>query len=263
VRRPGAFVSLTWAYVVMVLLFLYLPLVPPVLFSLSGGGNEGQGPLTLAAYTALWQNPVLVGAVQTSALLALLTGVFTPPIGLLAAMGVRELGAPRTILMLLLMPLFIPGVSMGLAAAFFFRFLGVSPSLWTILIVQILWALPFAFLIILTAMAQFDPGYLEAAYVHGASRFRAFLDVELPLIRTGIAGAGAFALILSLNETVRTALVQGPLNTVPTYIWSTYLQVGLSPALYALMSLMTGLTLGVIVALSLLRRGRREPTVAS
>ena len=109
-------------------------------------------------------------------------------------------------------------------------------------------------------MAGFDPLYLEAAYTAGADRWRAFRDVELPLIRPGVLGAATFSLILSLNETVRTALVQGPLNTVQTYIWSTYLQVGLSPTLHALMSLLILLT---VLLLTLSRAGRRSPQSAS
>ena len=136
--------------------------------------------------------------------------------------------------------------------------LGIPPSLLTIAIVQILWALPFATLVVLTAMSTFDPVYLEAAYVAGADRWRAFLDIELPLIRAGIFGAATFSLILSFNETIRTAVVQGPYNTVQTYIWSTYKQIGLSPALYALMSLLIALTL-VLVAAFVLRGARRTP----
>ncbi|MGD9925138.1 MAG: hypothetical protein AB7V13_27385, partial [Pseudorhodoplanes sp.] len=52
----------------------------------------------------------------------------------------------------------------------------------------------------------------------------------------GIFGAASFSVIISINETIRTSVVQGAWNTVPTYVWSTYKQVGLSPVLYALMS---------------------------
>jgi ABC-type spermidine/putrescine transport system permease subunit II len=245
-----------WAYVAAVLAFLYVPLVPPVLFSVDGGPA---GP-TVRWYREIWTNPILVASVRTSLLLALLTGLAAAPLGLLAAMAVRQLRAPRAVILLMLLPLFIPGVSMGLASAFLFRFLGVAPSLWTILVVNVLWALPFAFLIVLTAMATFDPVYLEAAYVLGAGRLRAFLDVELPLIGRGVAGAALFAAILALNETVRTALVQGPLNTVQTYIWATYLQVGLAPTLHALMSLLIGLTLLLVLAV-LAVGGRRRRAV--
>jgi ABC-type spermidine/putrescine transport system permease subunit II len=241
--------AIAWAYVLLVLAFLYVPLVPPFLFSLAPGGDAGADRLTLRWYGALWENPLLVAGIQNSLAIGVLVGVVTPPLALLAAMAVRELRVPRLVVLVVLVPLFVPGVSLGLAIAFFFRQLGIVPSLWTIAVVHVLWALPFAFLIILAVMATFDPVYLEAAYLHGADRWRAFRDVELPLIRHGITGAGIFAMILSFNETVRTALVQGPLNTVQTYIWSTFLQVGLSPTLYALMSLLIALTLGLVAVL--------------
>lgn len=255
-RRGRAGRALAWGYTVLVLAFLYVPLLPPLVFSLTGAA----GGLTLRWYRELGDNPLLVGGVETSLLVAALVGVVTPPLALLAAMAVRELRAPRLVVLVVLMPLFIPGVSLGLATAFFFRQLGVAPSLATIAAVHVLWALPFAFLIILAVMATFDPVYLEAAYLHGADRLRAFLDVELPLIRHGILGAGIFAVILSFNETIRTALVQGARNTVQTYIWSTFLQVGLSPTLHALMSLLILLTLALVgVLLAVGGRGAPSP----
>jgi ABC-type spermidine/putrescine transport system permease subunit II len=172
-------------------------------------------------------------------------------------MSIRELGVPRFILLTMLLPLFIPGVSMGLASAFLFRLLGIAPSLASIVIVQTLWALPFATLIILTAMTTFDPQYLEAAYLAGAGRWRAFRDIELPLISSGITGAVSFSAILSINETIRTSAVQGPWNTIPTYIWSTYRQVGLSPVLYALMGLIIIATVVIVVSFLLLGREAR------
>lgn len=244
---------LIWAYVVIALGFLYVPLLPPILFSL-GGGEPGGSALTLRWYRDIWQNPVLTDAITTTALAALIVAAAAPALGLLAAFAIRELRIPRFLLMLMLLPLFIPGISMGLATAFFFRLLGLPPSLLAIVLVQILWALPFATLIIVTVMSTFDPIYLEAAYMSGAGRLRAFLDIELPLIWPGIFGACIFSLILSFNETVRTSIVQGPLNTVQTYIWATYRQVGLSPSLYALMSLLIVLTLVLVAGYVLVAR---------
>jgi spermidine/putrescine transport system permease protein len=130
--------------------------------------------------------------------------------------------------------------------------------LFTIAIVQIMWALPFATLIILTVMATFDPAYLEAAYVAGAGRWQAFRDIEFPLIAPGIFGAASFSIIISINETVRTSVVQGAWNTIPTYVWSTYKQVGLSPVLYALMSLVILATALLAGAWLVANRGRRQ-----
>ena len=251
--------SLAWLAVAAVLGVLYLPLVPPLLFSVGAGGSSAAGEaLTLRWYASLPNSPVLVGALGTTLVVAFVTALAAPALGLLAAMAVRELRLSRVILLLVLLPLFIPGVSMGIAMALFFRQLHLSPSLWSICLVHIMWALPFATLIILTVMASFDPAYLEAAYVTGANRWRAFRDIEFPLIRAGIFGSAIFSMILSFNETVRTSLVQGPLNTIQTYIWSTYLQVGLSPSLHALMSLLIMVT-AILLLLSLVvgRRARR------
>jgi ABC-type spermidine/putrescine transport system permease subunit II len=74
-----------------------------------------------------------------------------------------------------------------------------------------------------------------------------------------VFGAAIFSMILSFNETIRTALVQGRYNTVQTYIWSTYLQVGLSPTLYALMSLLIVLTLILVGVLFFLGQRRAKP----
>jgi spermidine/putrescine transport system permease protein len=246
---------LIWSAIAAVLALLYLPLLPPMFFSVApeNAGN-GAGP-TLRWYAEMWRNPLLTGAVVTSIQAALIVAIVTPALALAAAMAIRELKMPRLILGIMLLPLFVPAVSMGLAITFFFRQIGVAPSLLTIVIVQVLWALPFAAIIVLTAMSTFDPVYIEAAHMSGAGRWRAFRDVELPLIWPGVSGAATFSFILSFNETIRTSLVQGPLNTVQTYIWSTYKQVGLSPTLYALMTLLILLTLGLIGGMAAFRKG--------
>lgn len=248
-----------WAYSAALLVFLYLPLLPPLLLSLEpGGGPAGpQGP-TLQWYRRMWEQPLLTASLGTSASAAAIVGLAAPLLGLLAAQAVRSFRARRAIVLVMVLPLFLPAVTMGLSTAFFLRLLGIEPSLLTIVLVHLVWALPFAFLIVLASMAGFSPRYLEAAYTCGAGPWRAFRDVELPLILPGLLGAALFSAILSFNETIRTTMVQGPLNTVQTYIWSTVLQIGLSPQLYALMGflvLTTLLLVAVLIALAL-RRGR-------
>ena len=255
-RSPSATRFVCWCCLSAVLLVIYLPLVPPILFSVAPS-EPGTAP-TLRWYLALWHDSVLGSAIVTSLEVGIIVATAATIMGLGAAIAIRSLGVPRLILALMLLPLFVPGASMGLATALFFRLVGFEVSLVKIAIVQSAWALPFSTLIIVTAMSAFDPTYLEAAYVSGAGRWRAFVDVEFPLIRSGVTGAATFSLILSFNETIRTAIVQGPLNTVQTYIWSTYRQVGLSPALYSLMSLLILITLA-LVALFVFGGARDSP----
>ena len=253
---PRASKALIWGFFSLVLLFLYAPLVPPAIHSFEGAAT-GAGGL-FRNYAAIFEDERLMRALRTSLIVGLLVALITPLLALLAAQAVRAWRTPRLIIAIVLLPLFVPGISMGLATGLFFQILGVKPSLLTITAVQVLWALPFAFLIILTVMASFDQVYLEAAYMSGAGPLRAFLEVELPQIHQGILGAAVFSLIISFNETIRTSVVQGGRNTVQTYLWSQYQQVGLSPHLFALMTLIIVITLALIALVALIdRRGRR------
>lgn len=243
-----------WVLIVLVLGMLYAPTIPVIALSFT----DAQGSISVAGYAELLRTDIVMKALRTTALVGVGVAVLATVLGLLAALSIRELGIPRLVLLCMLLPLFIPGVSMGLASALLFKVLGISPSLLTITVVQTLWALPFATLIILTVMATFDPVYLEAAYVAGASRLRAFRDIEFPLIAPGIYGAASFSFIISINETIRTSAVQGPWNTIPTYIWSSYKQVGLSPVLYALMGLIILSTFALAITY-LIVTARRRP----
>jgi ABC-type spermidine/putrescine transport system permease subunit II len=246
---------LVWVLIALALAILYAPTIPVIVLSFA---DAAHGAFSLDGYAELLQTELVMKALRTTALVGVIVALLSSILGLLAALSIRELGLPRLILLAMLLPLFIPGVSMGLASALLFKILGIAPSLTTIAIVQTLWALPFATLIILTVMATFDPVYLEAAYMAGASRWQAFRDIEFPLIAPGIYGAASFSLILSINETIRTSAVQGPWNTIPTYIWSTYKQVGLSPVLYALMGMIILSTL--LMAAAYLIVAARRPS---
>jgi spermidine/putrescine transport system permease protein len=247
--------ALIWACLCLVILFLYAPLVPPAMhsFDRAGAGTTG----LFHNYAAIFEDTRLMRALRTSLVVGVLVALIAPLLALLAAEAVRVWRMPRLIIAIMLLPLFVPGISMGLATGLFFQILGVKPSLLTIAAVHVLWALPFAFLIILTVMASFDQRYLEAAYMSGAGRLRAFLEIELPQIHHGMLGAAVFALIISFNETIRTSVVQGGRNTVQTYLWSQYQQVGLSPHLFALMTLIIVVTL-LLIALVALLEGRRR-----
>jgi ABC-type spermidine/putrescine transport system permease subunit II len=233
-----------------VIFFLYAPLVYPLWVATTEYFPESQTTqFTLKWFQKMATTPIIVQSARNTAIAALATALITPVLAVAGALAVREFRIRRTIVILFILPLFIPGVSMGLSTAFFFKTVGIQASLWTIIAVHVIWALPFAFLIVLTAMSSFNTVLLEAAYLSGANAWRAFRDVELPHLRAAITSSAIFAAIISFNETVRTSLVQGPNNTIQTYIWSTFLQVGLSPALFAVMATLTLVTLALVAFL--------------
>jgi ABC-type spermidine/putrescine transport system permease subunit II len=238
---------------VLVLAFLYGPLLHPILIALSENGRVGRGmTFTLERFSDMFAGSMVGPALWNTVVAAAFTGIITPAIALLGAFAVREFRYKRLIVMMMIVPLFIPSIAMGLASALFFKMLHIPSSLLTIILVHVIWALPFAFLIMLAVMAAFNTVYLEAAHMSGANRWRAFRDVELPFVWPGLSGAALFSAVISFNETIRTTLVQGGNNTIQTYIWSQFLQVGLSPQLFALMASLILLTIGLVMIMIIL-----------
>lgn len=233
-----------WLFLIIIILFLYAPLLPPTMKSFDG--VEG----AWVSYQALFSDEQLLKSLKNSGIASAAAALIAPFIALVAAQLLRKFQTPGVILGIILIPLFVPGVSMGVSTALFFKLLSISPSIASIIAVQTLWALPFAFLVIVTVMASFDQVYLEAAYMSGRGPVQAFLEVELPQIHHGITGAIIFSFIISFNETIRTSIVQGGNNTVQTYIWSHYQQIGLSPKLFALMTILIVITLLLIFILA-------------
>ncbi|MBM1172404.1 ABC transporter permease [Microvirga arabica] len=74
--------------------------------------------------------------------------------------------------------------------------------------VQIL--LPVAILTLVGVMTELDPGLARAARVLGASPWRAFWHVYLPMTKPGIVAAAMLLFILSLGFYITPALLGGP-----------------------------------------------------
>lgn len=225
-------------YTILVIALLLLPLAYIIPISLHPGGLP-RIPLepTLTWYVQLFDDSSLLSALGVSAQLGLGTMLLTTPLAFLAAAGTRNVARRDILIGFFLLPVFMPGISVGLGLAVYFELLNVSLSMWTMLIAHILWTFPFAYIIILTSMASFDSHLKEAAYDLGANEWQAFIDVELPHIKPGLIGAAIFSFTLSFNEFARTMLVRGPTDTLPTFVLSRVQNLGIDPTVYAISGL--------------------------
>jgi multiple sugar transport system permease protein len=124
------------------------------------------------------------------------------------------------------------------------------------------WA-PFSFIIMLAGLAAIPKEPIEAAEILGASRWRIFWEVQLPLLRPVILLALVLRFLEAMAEFPKTwALFQGgpgtATETLPVYIFLTtwqYFQVSKGAAMsYVVMMLMIVI---VLAAIQLLRREKR------
>jgi putative spermidine/putrescine transport system permease protein len=138
------------------------------------------------------------------------------------------------LLYLVLLSLMTPGVLLSLGMSLWWKLLGLNQALYpTGLGVQVVWALPFGFLVMLAIFGRFDNSLEEAARDLGASARQTFTRVTLPIVWGGVFGAALFGFTLSWNEFERTLLVS-PTNTLPLEIYGELTSQPLQPNLYAL-----------------------------
>ncbi|MFS8045846.1 ABC transporter permease [Rhizobium sp. BR 314] len=226
-----------WALTIFGLVAIYAP--PLYLLGVSFNPSLQPGlphfsDLTLKWYMALGGENALVAALVQSLIIALATAVIATALSLGAALAYRELQRGRSIWFLtVLLPMFVPGVIQGLALSTVISRIGVKASALTVIAGHLLWAMPFAFIVILTSFAAVKRTYLMAADDLGASRFRQFYDITLPLIRPGLISAFIFSFLLSLNEFTRAFYLAGRQNTLPVVLFGK-MNAGASPTIYAM-----------------------------
>lgn len=162
--------------------------------------------LTLEHFRTVLEIPSLSRGILNTILLAGLGGALAVGFYLLVGLaGHRNTGRTGTLLdYSVLIPRALPGLIVGLA--FFWLFLFVPflvplrTTLASLLIAYIIVGLSYGLRIIQATLLQVAPELEESARVSGATTFRTWKDVVIPLVKPGLAGAWAMIMIVFLRE---------------------------------------------------------------
>ncbi len=205
----------------LILGLTYFPLLWLAILSVSERPLSGiPYPLSLVNYRALAQDTQWLPPLIASLILAALVAMVCMTVATIVGRAIPHARRPGTVVILAVLPLFVPGMAMGAALFIFLRsFLGLKLGLWSILVGHFVWAMPFSLLTVLVVATRFDQRLLEAAADLGASAWRMFWDIEFPLLRPGIIGAGLFGFLLSFNELLRSMFLRGTETTMPIWNW--------------------------------------------
>lgn len=230
---------------------IYIPLVWLAVMSFSGQPLSGVPyPLTFANYRALFDDLRWVGPFWVSVILGLIVALTCTVAATAVGRLIPRLRRPGGPLLVALLPLFVPGLTMGAALFIFLRsLLGLRLGLWSIFIGHMVWALPFSLLLVLVTATRFDHRLVEAAADLGASPWRCFRDIEFPILRPGIIGAGVFGFLLSFNELLRSVFLRGSETTMPIYSWTMAAsQQSQVPIIFSLATIVLAVTLPLMGA---------------
>ncbi|WP_247005408.1 ABC transporter permease [Halorientalis litorea] len=247
---------LLWGVVGLLMVFMTLPLLVVVATAFSASGAVAFPPARLSTrwFGALLERPAWLQSVLNSLLVAGGTAVVSMLVGVAAALGVRQLDGPRrtAIVGLTVLPLFVPGIIIGIVLLTFFSRFGLQQSYVAIVAAHSLWATPLTFSVVQASFARFDWQMSEAAQDLGAAPARAFLTVVVPNVRVGLLVATLVAFVVSLQEFVMTLFLSGPdTRTVPVQAWNS-LRQGLDPLVSVVSTLLLVAVVLLVVAGSVL-----------
>jgi putative spermidine/putrescine transport system permease protein len=261
-RRDWAKVALA-VYFAIFLFFLYIPMI--LMAILSFQGDRGQltfpfrGPVSLDWWKTLWDDNLfntiaadVSASGRQSLWLSLAAGALVAIFGFMLSMAFRRRWRLRTdvaAFYILMLALMTPAFLVGLGNQLLWRFIGETPSLWkTALGANVIWGIPFAFLVMLAVWNRYDRHIEEAARDLGANSVTTFREVTLPLVWTGVFGSFLFGFTLTWNDFDRTILLQNGYEAQPLPIligtWPSSRPI--LPNLYALGAGTTAVTLALI-----------------
>ena len=195
-------------------------------------------------------------SIMVSLKLSAIVCVITAVLSLMLGMAFRERFRGSTpIFYLVLLSLMTPGLLLSLGSTLLTSYIGRDASIYTTALgVQVVWALPFGFLVMLTVFNRYDARAEEAARDLGASAIRTFREVTLPIVWVGVFGAALFGFTLAWNEFERTYLVTGPIATLPTQLYTVMTATVFQPYIFAL-GVLTTLFSFLLIAIFLLVSG--------
>jgi spermidine/putrescine transport system permease protein len=228
-------------------LFLYLPLVIVVAYSFNDSKlNAEWVGFTWKWYGVLLHDETMLTAAGNSFLIAVVAAAFSTILGTMAGFALYRYKL-RLLPVLVLAPVAIPEILMGVSLLMFFVLLNFTLGLASIILSHITFCISFVAVVVRSRLAGMDESLTEAARDLGATPWRAFRLVTLPLIMPGIVAGALMAFTLSIDDFVITFFTAGVgATTLPLQIYS-MIKVAVTPEVNAVSTLLMLLTLFLIV----------------
>ncbi|MFJ3483297.1 ABC transporter permease [Pseudomonas sp. NPDC090202] len=254
------------AFVLLVFVFIFTPIVGSFVFSLNADRFPSLplGGFSLRWYEAIAADPAVWQAFRNSLTVGVVVSLGSTVLGFTAAYtDYRYRFFGKSLYMALAMlPPTIPVVIMGLAMLAFLSRVGLSGDIYAVMISHIVMCAPFAMAVIRMHLAQMDPNIEAAAWNLGASQWQAMRWVILPFTAPSLLAALFVTMAVSFDEFAVAWFVSGLEETVPVRILNT-LQGQVSPTINAIGSIVFVATMTLVtVAQLLLMRRQKAPSHA-
>ena len=240
-----------------VVVFMLVPLLVLILFCFSERSlvTFPITGFTLDWFVKLFERRTFWDALQNSLIVTGTVGIVSTLFGTMAAMVLARVRSrfSGTIMLVIMLPIMLPPLVLGVALLTYFSTIGVRLGLFTVIVAHVVFTQPFVILIVQARMVGFDYKIVNSARDLGASHFKTFMTVTLPIVRPTIIGAAMVAMALSVDDFIVTFFTIGGGNTLPTFLWG-MLRMGVNPTINIVATLIMLLTITAsLVALRVTR----------
>lgn len=225
-------------YVLAFITFLLLPILVVVVVSFSSATYIAfpMPGLSLQWYKRVFEYAPFLDSLKVSIQIALISAILGAALGVPAAMWAARSSsrAANAISTFLLAPISVPAIVLGFSLLYLLSAIGLGVSFLSLLITHTVVSIPYIARTVLAVYRSVLPDYEEAAAMLGASRWKTFWHVTLPMIRPGIFAGGMFALLISLdNLPLSFFFGSSTTNTLPVVMLS-YMQNQFDPSIAAI-----------------------------
>lgn len=242
-------------YIVLVLLFLYVPMLCVVAYSFNVSKSSAVwNGFTLDWYRKMVTDKNLLSSLWLSVQVAVMTCAVSTVIGTLGGVYVSKLSKKLKLAVtgLIYIPLILPEIVLGIALLMFFSVTPLAFGRITLVLSHSAFCIPYVYFMVTIRLKTIDPAIMEAARDLGAKERQMFRTIILPLVMPAIVSGGLLAFAMSLDDLVISSFVSGPRSmTLPMQIFS-MLKLGVTPEINALSSVILFVTF-ILVGTSQLR----------
>lgn len=212
-------------YYVLMVLFMYLPILVLIVFSFNDSVILA---FPLKGFTLQWYQQLagaheLLMAARNSVVVGVVSSLVATVIGAMAAVAITKHHMPARNLFLGLssIPMVMPSIVLGVAMLVLFRrVFNLDLNLWLISAAHVLISIPTTILMVIARLADFSQNLEEAAMDLGANYWVTLMKVTLPISLPALVASFLTAFTTSFDEYAMTTLITGTETTLPVYLYS-------------------------------------------
>lgn len=217
----------TFRNIIIAAIFIctFIPFVPIIIWSVSfRWAYPSLAPQFGArAWNYIVSQKSIISALFTSIGLSGIVTLISLIVGLPAAraLGMYRFKGKKAVELIITLPAIVPSLAVIMGLQIIFIKIGLINSFLGVVIVHLIPTMPYMVMYLSSTFQDYQVAYEEQARVLGASTFKSFTLVTIPIIWPGIVVGSLYSFLVSWSQYLLTIMIGGPtVRTLPTILFA-------------------------------------------